>query len=390
MSIVSYAQNYEDVMLWRALKHIKRGFYIDVGAHSPDDDSVTKLFYENNWKGINIEPSREFFVKLKEKRPNDVNLCIALGDEHGKLEMNVFSNPGLSTLDDSVAQQHIESGLNMYKQTVDIETLATVCSNQIKKNQEVHFLKIDVEGFETEVLRGNDWKTYRPWIVVVEATLPMSQEESFCDSESIILSASYQFAYADGLNRFYVANEHLELLPAFKYPPNIFDEFTLSSQRKVEQRAEHAKQKAKKANEQTRLTLMKLQEMHDSRSWAITAPLRWLGYQWGLVRQLGFLPRIVALFKKAARGLLKMSVTCIGYLPSYIRSRLTSVAIWLGLDKKLRSSLLFDLENSEEELNAVDRAAFLKPTNTEQLTLHGKHVFSGLENAMIEHHKGKN
>ena len=26
---ISYAQNFEDVMLWRALKHVEKGFYID-------------------------------------------------------------------------------------------------------------------------------------------------------------------------------------------------------------------------------------------------------------------------------------------------------------------------------------------------------------------------
>lgn len=30
---VTYAQNGEDVSLWRALKHVSRGFYIDADAH---------------------------------------------------------------------------------------------------------------------------------------------------------------------------------------------------------------------------------------------------------------------------------------------------------------------------------------------------------------------
>ena len=42
MNFISYSQNLEDVMLWRALKHIENGFYIDVGAGSPTVDSVTK------------------------------------------------------------------------------------------------------------------------------------------------------------------------------------------------------------------------------------------------------------------------------------------------------------------------------------------------------------
>ena len=41
MSFISHAQNFEDVMLWRALKHIEHGFYVDVGANDPDVHSVT-------------------------------------------------------------------------------------------------------------------------------------------------------------------------------------------------------------------------------------------------------------------------------------------------------------------------------------------------------------
>ncbi len=56
-AFTSYAQNFEDVMLWRALRHIDQGYYIDVGAWSPELDSVTKAFYEHGWHGINVEPN---------------------------------------------------------------------------------------------------------------------------------------------------------------------------------------------------------------------------------------------------------------------------------------------------------------------------------------------
>ena len=46
MSIVSYAQNFEDVMLWRALGQVENGVYIDIGAQHPLIDSVSKAFYE--------------------------------------------------------------------------------------------------------------------------------------------------------------------------------------------------------------------------------------------------------------------------------------------------------------------------------------------------------
>ncbi|MDD4447369.1 MAG: hypothetical protein PHN61_06795, partial [Methanothrix sp.] len=73
---------------------------------------------------------------------------------------------------------------------------------------------------------------------VVEATLPMSQQESHDTWEPILLSANYCFAYADGINRFYVAIAHAELLPALKYPPNFFDDFKSNAQHQAESSAQ--------------------------------------------------------------------------------------------------------------------------------------------------------
>lgn len=75
---VSYAQNCEDVILWRALRHVEHGFYIDAGANDPDMDSVTKAFYERGWRGINIEPIEEWHERLKAHRPQILILHLPL------------------------------------------------------------------------------------------------------------------------------------------------------------------------------------------------------------------------------------------------------------------------------------------------------------------------
>ena len=78
--MISYAQNYEDVILNRAFGGKPRGFYIDVGAWDPTVDSVTKHFYDLGWSGINVEPAAEPFRALQTERPRDLNLQVALGD----------------------------------------------------------------------------------------------------------------------------------------------------------------------------------------------------------------------------------------------------------------------------------------------------------------------
>ncbi|BCG81534.1 FkbM family methyltransferase [Mesorhizobium sp. 113-3-3] len=71
MPITSYAQNFEDVILWRALEHVERGFYIDIGAQDPVVDSVSLAFYERGWRGIHVEPSANYAEKLRAARPDE-------------------------------------------------------------------------------------------------------------------------------------------------------------------------------------------------------------------------------------------------------------------------------------------------------------------------------
>jgi hypothetical protein len=83
MVVISYAQNFEDVILSRALSGVRKGFYVDVGAWDPCEHSVTYAFYQKGWRGINIEPNREYFGRLVTARPRDVNLGIAVGETDG-------------------------------------------------------------------------------------------------------------------------------------------------------------------------------------------------------------------------------------------------------------------------------------------------------------------
>jgi FkbM family methyltransferase len=223
---ISYAQNFEDVMLWRALGHIENGFYIDIGAQDPVVDSVSQAFYERGWRGIHVEPVPAHAQALREARPDETIVQVAIGAGQALIPIYEIPDTGLSTSDADFAQMHANSGLA--NRRIDVACISLAVLLEQWPEHQVHWLKIDVEGMEGSVLRSWLPSAVRPWIVVVEATIPRSPEPSYQDWEGVVLELGYCFAYFDGLNRFYVSDAHPELLEAFGAPPNVFDGFALS------------------------------------------------------------------------------------------------------------------------------------------------------------------
>jgi FkbM family methyltransferase len=144
MSFISYAQNYEDVILHRALKDIESGFYIDIGAQDPVEYSVTKALYDHGWRGINVEPVAHWFEKLVVDRPHDINLQLAAAERQGNLHLYEILNTGLSTTSAEFAHRHIEKGFSVHEVDVACMTLDEICESNAVET--VHFLKIDCEG----------------------------------------------------------------------------------------------------------------------------------------------------------------------------------------------------------------------------------------------------
>jgi FkbM family methyltransferase len=216
-AFVSHAQNGEDALLAHVLAGVTAGRYVDVGAHDPDVHSVTRAFYDRGWSGVNVEPATEWHERLREARPRDVNLHLAAGRRDGTATLHAFAGTGLSTIDARVAQGHADAGRTASTSEVPMQTLARIFDEHA--GGEVHFLKIDVEGAEADVLAGADFERHRPWIVVVESTRPLTGIASHGDWEATLLSHRYRFAFDDGLNRYYVGDEHAALRERFEEPP---------------------------------------------------------------------------------------------------------------------------------------------------------------------------
>lgn len=211
------------------------GFYVDVGANDPDIDNVTRVFYERGWSGINIEPLFVNSIELRKKRTRDINLEIAVGETEGSITFyEVGKWHGYSTTDAEVAAQHRKDGLEVVEHKVPVRKLSDVL-DESAKDKTIDFLKIDVEGTELSVLRGMDLRRHRPKIILLESKMPVTinmvdrvdevpdRADEYAD---YLKPFGYHFIYHDGLNAYFVADEHRALEKAFSRPPGIFDRIT--------------------------------------------------------------------------------------------------------------------------------------------------------------------
>lgn len=231
--MISFGYNFEDVYIQRLFPGKTEGFYIDVGAAHPTEGSVTRHFYDLGWSGINIEPQDQYFQLLQKERPRDINLQIAVGAQEEEREFFDVGGKGGSTFDASNADRGSTLGFKVSSSTIHLTTLEKVCEAHVRGA--IDFIKIDVEGWEHAVIKGANWKRFRPLLIVAEATVPFSPELCHQEWEPLLVEADYVFAYFDGLNRYYLRKEDAHLVPVLAVPVNVFDHFITYGQFLAEQ-----------------------------------------------------------------------------------------------------------------------------------------------------------
>jgi len=211
--LVTYAQNREDFYLWALLGHRKDGFYVDVGSHHPEFHSVTKLFYDRGWRGINIEPNPLLHKTFIGARKRDTNLNLGVADKEGMLRFRNYPNHnGLSTFSEAIMELHEQEGLPYEDSKVKVVPI----SQLLKKYKVPHidFMKIDVEGFEVEVMKGNDWNKFRPSVLAIEATVRK-------EIAPLVKELGYKLEFFDGLNNYYLDTRADDDLTIYNYAPRI-------------------------------------------------------------------------------------------------------------------------------------------------------------------------
>ncbi len=217
---VSYAQNGEDVLLNRVFSGVTDGFYLDVGAYDPVNGSVTKAFYDRGWSGINVEPG-EIFLKLEQARPRDINLQLAVLGHSGQVS---FLADGSDAATSRVVACGLVDGSADGLRLVECRTLGEILAHYAPGRQP-DFLKIDAEGSEKAIVTSTDWWAIRPTVLVIEATLPWTNELANSEWEAHLVGQRYRRVHFDGINCYYLPEERCDIARHFSAPVNAVDYF---------------------------------------------------------------------------------------------------------------------------------------------------------------------
>lgn len=125
--------------------------YFDLGAHKGDK---ADLFISKGAKAILVEPQPELVIILNQKYINNKNVEIVpmgVGENFNILEMSInSSDPVLSTFSEEWKLGRFQNS-NWDKR---VEIQITTIDSLIKKYGNPRYIKIDIEGYEFEALKG--------------------------------------------------------------------------------------------------------------------------------------------------------------------------------------------------------------------------------------------
>lgn len=167
----SYAQEGEDLVIARILGERREGFYIDVGAHHPTRHSNTYRLYRRGWRGINIDATPGSMELFRRVRPRDINIECLVASDPSPRPFYILNEPALNTASEDLARlRPVEDRYYRVTETVSLKprTLAAILDELLPKGQVIDLLSVDVEGLDLDVLRTNDWRRYRPELLLVE------------------------------------------------------------------------------------------------------------------------------------------------------------------------------------------------------------------------------
>jgi FkbM family methyltransferase len=197
----TYSQIGQDLFVLDFFKNLRDGYFIEIGASDGICLSNTLLLEKNyNWKGICIEASVENFRQLKNNRTCQcVNKAVYSNSNQEMYFIHKVDGllSGLKDHYNFERWKHV--GIEKIY-TVETETLTDILDRHASPKY-IHYMSIDTEGSEVEVLNGIDFSKYTFGILNIEHNHNESRRKQ---QREILEGNGYKFLKQNDFDDYYI------------------------------------------------------------------------------------------------------------------------------------------------------------------------------------------
>lgn len=167
------------------------GVFVEVGAFDPIYQSQSYHLEISGWDGVLVEPVPDQAENLRATRRAKVFEVACVAPEAAKKPAPLLARRAGSTL-------HFDPNIVGPAPVIEVRTDTLTDILAEAGHDHVDFLSVDVEGGEPDVLRGFDFKRFRPRLVLVD------DRERFGSTCRIMARNSYRLVRRTGHNAWFV------------------------------------------------------------------------------------------------------------------------------------------------------------------------------------------
>ncbi len=198
----SYSQSGEDIIVKRILGRLnfEKKQYIDIGCNHPINLNNTYLLYKSGYKGtlVDANPFLHTLIKAKRRKDNFIN-CGIDGTSKKDMLFYVLSESSLSTYDEKVVEKLVTNSKIKIIKEISIPIVGINEFLLKHYTTDIKFVSIDVEGYDTAIIKNWDFSKYKPSVFCIETISHLAQNKIQHKANDIlnILNNNGYLSFAD-------------------------------------------------------------------------------------------------------------------------------------------------------------------------------------------------
>ncbi|MFD2263877.1 FkbM family methyltransferase [Lacibacterium aquatile] len=149
------------------------GIFFETGAYDGDSFSNTSFLADLGWRGVYLEPVREFFELCRNRHRHNAGVTVlqgAAGKDFGQLTLDLamMSTTSVPELLEEIRMLYYAQSLFANERQSAWQFPLNFVLEQQKFPQVFDLLVLDVEGSEYDALLGLDLDRWQPGVIVIE------------------------------------------------------------------------------------------------------------------------------------------------------------------------------------------------------------------------------